>query len=215
MKIGIIGSGVVGRQLGLGFLKLGHQVMVGSRTPTKLSGWKNEAESENASIGTMEEAAEFGEVVVIATLWTGTKEAVERVGGQRLKGKIVIDVTNPMDFSKGAPPIFDATPQKSGAEQVAEWIGEEVKLVKAFNTINAYSMCNPKLEEGAPDLFISGDSKEAKDFVEEIALKWGWGSVVDLGGLNSSYWVECFAMIWINYAFKNNVWSHTFKILHK
>lgn len=215
MRIGILGSGLVGRQLGLGFSSLGYEVMVGSRTPTKLADWQLEANNENAKIGTMEETAEFGEVIVLATLWTGTEEAIKTIGGDKFEGKIIIDVTNPLDFSKGAPPKLDATPDNSGAHQIINWIGKEVKLVKAFNTINAYIMCKPNLEDGSPDLFISGDSKEAKDFVTDIATKWGWNSVVDMGGLNATYWIECFAMIWIHFAFKNNQWTHAFKILRK
>lgn len=213
MKIGILGSGVVGRQLGLGFLKLGYEVMVGSRTPSKLSDWQLEAENPNAKIGTMEETAAFGDVIVLATLWTGTEEAIKSIGSDKFKNKIVIDVTNPLDFTKGAPPHLDATPDNSGMHQVMKWINADVKLVKAFNTINAYTMCNPNLSDGSPDLFISGDDKEAKDFVEDIAKKWGWNSVVDMGGLSATYWVECFAMIWIHFAFKNNQWTHAFKIL--
>jgi len=89
------------------------------------------------------------------------------------------------------------------------------KIVKAFNTINAYIMINPAREEGDPDLFIAGDDDESKNAVTKIAEDFGWKSVIDLGGLSQSFWLETFAMVWIHYGFKFNNWSHAFKLLKK
>ena len=200
MKVGIIGSGVVGQQLGHGFLRSGHQV-------------KKDA-GQNASTGSVKEAAEFGEIIVLATKWEGTENALSSAGKENFAGKLVIDVTNPLDTSKGGVPRLDAAEGKSGAEKIKTMI-PGAKIVKAFNTINAYIMINPAREEGDPDLFIAGDDDESKNAVTKIAEDFGWKSVIDLGGLSQSFWLETFAMVWIHYGFKFNNWSHAFKLLKK
>lgn len=213
MNIGIIGSGIVGQQLGLGFIKLGHEVKVGSRDASKLVEWEKNA-GEKASKGSFEGAAKFGEVIILATSWSGTQNAISISGKENFNGKVVIDVTNPLDFSEGAPPKFAVELGNSGGEQVQNWLPNS-KVVKAFNTISAYTMCNPELEEGAPDLFIAGNDDEAKKTVSSYADKWGWANIVDLGDISQSYWLETLAMLWINFAFKNNQWTHAFKLLRK
>ncbi len=213
MKIGIIGSGVVGRQLGLGFIKLGHEVKLGTRDVSKLDEWKNEAGGK-ASAGSNEEAAKFGEIIVLATGWAGTENALNLAGKKNFTGKIVIDVTNPLDHSKGGPPRLDASPGNSAGEKIQKWL-PDAKVVKAFNTISAYIMIAPHREEGDPDLFICGNEKEAKNVVGEIAEKWGWKNIIDMGDITEAYWLEAFAMLWIHYGFKNNIWTHAFKLLKK
>jgi len=213
MKIGIIGSGTVGQQLATGFIKLGHQVRIGTRDETKLLEWKNST-GENATLGSFHDAAMFGEVIVIATNWAGTMNAIKLAGIENFSNKIVIDVTNPLDFSQGVPPKFAATLGNSGGEQIQKML-PDAKVVKAFNTISAYIMINAPREAGVPDLFISGNDNEAKAFVNDIAMKWGWGSVIDLGDISQSFFLEALAHLWIIYGFKNNNWTHAFKLLKK
>jgi NADPH-dependent F420 reductase len=214
MKIGIIGSGVVGQQLGFGFLKAGHEVKIGTRNTSKLNEWLEKA-GENASTGSFTEAAVYGEVVILATLWSGTKPAIESAGKDNLKNKILIDVTNPLDFSQGVPPKLAAEIGNSGGEQIQNWL-PDTKVVKAFNTISAYIMISPVREEGGdPDLFIAGNDEEAKHQVSKLAAQLGWKSVIDMGGISQSYWLETFAMLWIQYGFKFNNWTHAFKLMKK
>jgi predicted dinucleotide-binding enzyme len=215
MKIGIIGSGVVGQQLGLGFSRLGHTVKIGTRDGSKLSDWLKLA-GKNASAGNNKDAAEFGELIVLATGWAGTENAINLSGKENFAGKIVIDVTNPLDFSKGAPPRLDASPENSGGEKVQKWLPDS-KVVKAFNIINAHIMIDPHREEGDPDLFICGNDQKAKDQVKSFAEQWGWKNknVTDLGDISEAYWLEALAMLWIHYGFKNNTWIHAFKLLKK
>ena len=213
MKIGIIGSGVVGQQLGLGFIKLGHEVIIGTRDVSKLSEWKKTA-GERGSASGLKECAEFGEIIVLATSWAGTENAISLAGKENFKGKTVIDVTNPLDFSSGTPPKLAASFGNSGGEQVQNRL-PEAKVVKAFNIINAYTMCNPGREEGVPDMFIAGNDKDAKKIVSSFAEKWGWASVIDLGDISQAFWLEALAILWINYAFQTNQWSHAFKLLRK
>jgi predicted dinucleotide-binding enzyme len=213
MKIGIIGSGTVGQQLGNGLLKLGHQVRISTRDETKLVEWKNSA-GENAASGSFQDAAIFGEVIVIATSWNGTINAINLAGIDNFSNKIVIDVTNPLDFSQGVPPRFSATLGNSGGEQIQKML-PDAQVVKAFNIISAYIMIDAPREEGVPDLFIAGNDNDAKTFVNDIAMKWGWGSVIDLGDISQSFFLETLAHLWIIYGFKNNNWTHAFKLLKK
>jgi hypothetical protein len=213
MNIGILGSGAVGQQLGLGFARLGHDVKIGTRDPGKLSDWLKQIGQRGAA-GSFEDAAKFGEVVVLCTLWEGTQSAIKLADKKNFSGKVVIDVTNPLDFSKGVPPAFVATVGNSGGEQVQRWL-PEAKVVKAFNTIGNAIMCNPKRAEGVPDLFIAGDDDAAKKTVTAFAEKWGWASVIDMGDISQSFWLETFAMLWIHYGFKFNNWTHAFKLLRK
>jgi 8-hydroxy-5-deazaflavin:NADPH oxidoreductase len=213
MKIGIIGSGVVGQQLGLGFIKSGHQVKIGTRDTFKLKDWLLSAGS-NGSVGSLSEAASFGEINVIAVSYEGVENAIKSAGIENFKNKVLIDVTNPLDHSKGAPPLFAVKIGNSLGEQVQKWL-PDAKVVKAFNTISAYIMINPKREEGIPDLFIAGNDNDSKKIVSEIALGWGWASVIDLGDISMSYWLETLAMVWIYFGFKYNIWTHAFKLLRK
>jgi len=214
MKIGIIGSGVVGQQLGLGFLRIGHEVKIGTRDTLKLTEWKQKA-GANASVGSFADAAAFGEVIILATLWGGTKSAIESAEKDNLKNKILIDITNPLDFSQGVPPKFAVEIGNSGGEQVQKWL-PDTKVVKAFNTISAYIMISPVREEGGdPDLFIAGNDENAKKQVTQFAAQIGWKSIVDMGDISQSYWLEAFAMLWIQYGFKFNNWTHAFKLMKK
>ncbi len=210
--IGILGSGGVGTTLGLGFLKQGHKVVIGTRDPAKLAEWKAKA-GANATVGSFADAAKC-DVIVLATLWTGTKSAIDLAGPANFKGKVVIDVTNPLDFSKGAPPRLAATPENSGGSQVQAWL-PDARVVKAFNHISANIMVNARLEDGTADLFIAGNDADAKSLVSRFAQAWGWGSVNDMGNIDMSYWLETFAMLWIHFGFKNNHWTHAFKLLRK
>ena len=213
MKIGILGSGMVGQQLGNGFIRLGHDVKIGTRGTEKLKDWLKEAGGKG-SAGSFEETAEFGEIIALATFWAGTENAINLAGKNNFSGKILIDVTNPLDFSQGTPPKFAATVGNSGGEQVQRWL-PDTKVVKAFNTVNAYVMVGPKREEGDPDFFYAGNDEDAKKEVVEIAKKLGWKSFIDFGDISASYWLESLTMVWVHYAFKNNHWSHAFKLLKK
>ncbi len=213
MKVGIIGSGVVGQQLGLGFLSLGYEVRIGTRNPEKLADWLSKA-GKNASVGSVHEAAAFGDLLVLATKWQGTEIVLQSLPVSSYRDKIVIDVTNPLDSSQGGVPRLDATEDLPGGLKVQNYL-PEAKVVKAFNHISAYIMIQAPREEGVPDLFIAGNDPEAKKTVSEIAEKWGWNSVVDMGDIHSSFWLETFAMLWIQFGFRYNNWTHAFKLLRK
>ena len=209
-KIGILGSGAVGQSLGNGFLKLGYEVKIGTRDPSKLKDWLKNA-GKKASVGSFNEPASYGNIIVLCTKWTGTENAINLAGKENFKDKIAIDVTNPLLFEEEgkAPKLALAYPKSAGV--IVQKLLPKAKVVKAFNIVTAAYMCNPKLKEGIPDMFIAGND-EAKKIVTEIASKWGW-AVTDLGDIRQSYLLEALAMIWITYGFLNNHWTHAFKLL--
>ncbi len=212
-KIGILGSGTVGQTLGLGFASLGHEVMIGTREPAKLKDWQAKT-GARAQIGFPQEAVKFGELIVLATKWEGTRQAIELAGKDQFRHKTVIDVTNPLKSgAEGKAPMLDVGYPDSAGKKIQEWLPDS-KVVKAFNIVTASYMTNPKLQEGTPDLFIAGDHDIANKEVAEFAKKWGW-SVTDIGGIENAYMLEALAMLWILYGFRNNHWTHAFKLLKK
>ncbi|WP_337861705.1 NADPH-dependent F420 reductase [Nitrososphaera sp.] len=215
MKVGIIGSGDVGQKLGDGFIELGHQVMIGSRDPGKLSAWAGKhhgSKSGRASTGTFEQAAKFGDVIVIATLWAGTKSAIEMAGPQNFAGKTVIDVTNPLDFSTMPPKLAIGCTDSAG--ETVQRMLPDAKVVKAFNTVGNPHMFRPDFPGGRPTMFICGNDEQAKKMVTDVLTAFGWESV-DIGGIEGSRLLEPLAMLWITYYFRTNTGNHAFKLLRK
>lgn len=212
-KVGIIGSGLVGQQLSMGFLKLDYEVKIGTRDPEKLKDWVNKA-GKNASVGSFKEAAKFGDLIVLCTLWVGVENAINLAGKENFVNKIVIDVTNPLIFEKeGEPPKLALGYPDSAGATIQKWLPNS-KVVKAFNIVTANYMTNPNLKDGKPDMFIAGNDANAKKIVSEIASKFGW-PVTDLGKIEQAYLLEAIAMTWIRYGFLNNHWTHAFKLLKK
>jgi len=214
MKIGIIGSGVVGQALGTGFVTVGHEVKIGTRKPDddKLKIWAKQA-GAHASVSSPAEAAKFGDIVVLATAWSGTENALNIAGQQNLAGKVVIDVTNPLKMSPNGAPTLAVGWTDSAGEQVQRWLPNS-KVVKAFNIAGNAHMFRPNFPDGPPDMFIAGNDTTAKQRVTDILHSFGWG-VVDLGGIESARYIEPLAMVWIAYGFKTRTWDHAFKLLRK
>jgi 8-hydroxy-5-deazaflavin:NADPH oxidoreductase len=213
MRIGILGSGDMGRMLGAGIAGLGHQVKLGSRDPgqDKLKAWAKEA-GPKASTGTFPEAATFGEIVVLATLWTGTENALELAGHDNLNGKVLIDATNPLDFS-AMPPGLAVSGRDSAGEQVQRWV-PGAHVVKAFNTVGNQHMVKPSFPGGPPDMFICGNDDGAKASVTGLLKELGWPAI-DLGGIEGSRYLEALAMIWILHYSHTRSGNHAFKLLKK
>lgn len=212
-KIGILGSGMVGQALAKGFLKSGYDVKIGSRDAGKLSDFLKET-GNKASAGSFPDAAAFGETIVLCCKGTVVDEVIRMAGKTNFEGKVVIDVTNPLLFEEeGKPPTLTTGFPESLGQKIQQLL-PNAKVVKAFNIVSNAYMCNPKLQEGVPDMFIAGNDANAKRTVTEIASKWGW-PVHDIGGIEQAALLEALAMIWIRYAFMNNHWTHAFKLLKK
>jgi len=211
VRIGVLGSGDVGRVLAAGFVSLGHEVMIGSRDPEKLRSWADAAGS-HASCGTFEETARFGDILVLATLGVATPEVIRLAGTGNFDGKVVIDATNPLEFSSGGPQLSVGHTDSLG-EQVQRLI-PAARVVKAFNTVGNAHMVNPQFAGGPPDMFLCGNDEGAKKIVAQICGAFGWG-VVDLGGIESSRYLEPMCMAWVVYGIRNKSWNHAFKLLRK
>ncbi len=210
MKVGIIGAGQVGQMLALGFKK-DNEVMVGTSNPDKISEW---AKTNSINVASMSETTKFGELIVFCVKGTEIKNAVDIAGKENFENKIIIDVTNPLKLEKEgeAPKLAVGYPDSNG-KKLQEMLSNSM-VVKAFNTVPAHYMTNANFREGFPSLFIAGNSKEAKETVSQIAKGWGW-EVIDIGNIDNAYLLESLAMIWITYGFKNNHWTHAFKLLKK
>jgi hypothetical protein len=214
MRIGILGSGGVGQDLGLGFIGLGHDVKMGSRNPARdeIKAWLAKA-GKRASAGSFAEAAVFGELAVLAILWTGTENAIHLAGPENLAGKVVIDVTNPLLFRPNALPGLAVGGVDSAGEQVQRWL-PKARVVKAFNSVNHAHMFKPSFPDGPPDMFICGDDAAARETVAGICRDFGWG-VVDMGKLEAARLLEPLALIYILNAIQTGNWDYAFKLLKK
>ena len=198
MKIGVLGTGMVGKAISTKLVQLGHTVKMGSRTANneKAAEWVK-ASGPNASQRTFADAATFGELVFNCTSGMASLEALKLAGAGSLGSKILIDIANALDFSKGMPPTLSVCNTDSLAEQIQRTY-PAVKVVKTLNTVNCNVMVNPSLVPGSHDIFVSGNDAAAKTKVTEILKTWfGWKSVIDLGDITSARGVEMMMPIWI------------------
>lgn len=198
MKIGIFGTGVVGSIIATKLVSLGHEVKMGSRTANneKAAAWVSSA-GKGATHGTFEDAAKHGAVLFNCTAGLASLEALRLAGAINLNGKILIDIANSLDFSKGMPPTMEVCNTDSLGEQIQRAY-PGVKVVKTLNTTNCGVMVNPSLVPGDHDMFICGNDAAAKTEVLKILKDgFGWKSVIDLGDISNSRGTEMLLPIWI------------------
>ena len=198
-KIAILGTGMVGNALGTKLVGLGHQVMLGSRTANSRAGqeWLQSIGGK-AQIGTFGDAAAFGEVVFDCTNGANSLTALRQAGAANLRGKILIHVSNPLDFSKGMPTLTVSNTDSLGEQVQREF--PETRVVKALNTVNCEIMIDPGLVHGDHNLFICGNDAEAKDKVSDWLCQWfGWkrSNIIDLGDITGSRGMEMWMPIWL------------------
>jgi predicted dinucleotide-binding enzyme len=211
MKIGIIGSGDVAKTLGGGFLKHGHEVMLGTRDPAKLADWTKQ--NPKGRVGSFSETAKFADLAVLAVKGTVVADAIRAAGEANLAGKPVIDATNPIA----------ETPPKNGVlsfftnldESLMERLQHEfpkLRFVKAFNSVGAAAMVNPQFKNGPPTMFIAGNDTAAKQVVTGILDQFGW-ETADMGQAGAARAIEPLCMLWCIPGFLQNDWVHAFKLL--
>lgn len=213
MKIGVLGSGDVAKALAGGFVKHGHQVVLGTRDTAKLADWV--VQHRGAQTGGLADAAKFAELVVLAVKGTVALDALTAAGEANLTGKPVIDVTNP---------IADALPVNgvlkyftSLDESLMERLQRafpDAKFVKAFNSVGNALMINPQFKGGTPTMFICGNDETAKEIVRGILDQFGW-EAADMGKAEAARAIEPLCMLWCIPGFIRNEWSHAFKLLHQ
>jgi 8-hydroxy-5-deazaflavin:NADPH oxidoreductase len=206
MKIGIIGSGVVGQTLGAKWLELGHEVAIGTRDPAKIDDkkmfatslreWRAQTENRGAIV-TFQEAATFGDVLVNATGGTVSLEALRLAGADKLGGKVLIDIANELDHSRGMPPRALASDERCVAEKIQAAF-PSLKVVKTLNTISAVVMVKPT-EVGAGDhtVFMSGNDAGAKAQVAGLLKAMGWTDILDLGDISTARGPEMYMGLWL------------------
>lgn len=203
-KIAVFGTGVVGQTLAHKLSELGHQVFVGTRDPAatlakagtpSFKTWRDE--HPGVAFGTFSEAAAFAEAIVNATSGGGTLEAFRAAGEEHLDGKVVIDLANPLDFSKGFPPSLSVCNTDSLGEQLQRAF-PKLKVVKTLNTMNANLMVNPELLAGGEhSVFMSGNDAGAKESVAALLRSFGWRDVVDVGDITTARGTEMLLPIWV------------------
>jgi hypothetical protein len=210
-KIGIIGSGIVAQTLGSGFLKYGYQVMLGTSDKSKLADWHKSAGGQ-ALVGSFDEAAKFGEIIVLALKGTIAKKVLGLMRHENLNGKTVIDTTNPL---ADAPPVngvlkFFTSLDSSLMEELQETV-PDANFVKAFNSVGNAFMVDPSFGS-KPTMFICGNSENAKNEVSVIINKFGW-ETADFGMVESARAIEPLCMLWCITGLTKNEWMHAFKLL--
>ncbi len=213
MKIGVLGTGQVGQVLGASLVGLGYEVMIGSRDPNsqKVKDWVAHA-AGGSSAGTFEEAAAFGQIIILATQWVGTANAIELAGAANFAGKIVIDVTNPLKDGPNGPELAIGF-SDSGGETVQRLL-PAAKVVKAWNHVPAALMVSPHLLGETADMFICGNDAAAKQKVTIILKAFGC-PVIDLGGIEQARLTEALTGLWIRYMVISGNWQHAFKLIRK
>lgn len=209
-KVGVIGSGQVGQVLAAGFVKHGYEVMIGTREPAKLRAF---ADANGTQVGTFAETAAFGELVVLATAGRASAAALELAGPQQLDGKTVLDATNPISEAPpedGVLKFFTSLDESLMERLQAEAPG--ARFVKAWNSVGNAFFVNPELPGGRPTMFICGNHEGAKAEASAILDQFGW-DVADMGTAKAARAIEPLCMLWCIPGFRENRWTHAFKLL--
>lgn len=215
MRIGILGTGVVGKTLGSKLVRLGHEVRIGSRKTGSDKGkaWVKDAGS-GASEGSFGEAAAHGEIVFNCTAGMASLDALRAAGTRNLEGKVLIDVSNPLDFSKGMPPSLSVCNTDSLGEQIQKTF-PEAKVVKTLNTVTAALMVEPSLIPGNHTMFISGNDARAKSVVIKLLKEeFGWREVIDLGDLSAARAQEMYLPLWLRLYMRLQTPNVNVSVLH-
>jgi 8-hydroxy-5-deazaflavin:NADPH oxidoreductase len=199
MRIGVLGTGVVGRTLGGKLVEVGHDVRMGSRQAGNENAvdWAQGA-GEGASEGTFADAAEFGELLVNATGGSVSVDALEMAGAENLAGKVLVDVSNALDFGGGGPPVVGVAADDSLGERIQAAF-PDARVVKALNTMNAPLMVAPASIDESTNVFVCGDDDQAKATVIELLETFGWLSadIIDLGDISAARGAELYVALWV------------------
>jgi 8-hydroxy-5-deazaflavin:NADPH oxidoreductase len=199
MRVGVLGTGAVGQTLATKMVQVGHDVVMGSRDPAneKAAEWVATVGGAGRA-GTFANAAEHAELVVNATSGAVSLAALELAGAGNLAGKVLLDVANPLDFSRGMPPSLTVANTDSLAEQIQR-AHPDARVVKALNTVNTSVMVRPEGLQGPTNLFVAGDDVTAKGVVSGVLVSFGWPAdrIVDLGGVAMARGLEAYMLLWV------------------
>ena len=212
MKVGIVGSGVVAQSLGDGFLKHGHEVMLGTRDSSRLADWQ--AKNPGAQVGSFADTGKFGELIVLAVKGSVAAAALRAAGADNLTGKTIIDACNPISDSSPTNGVmkFFTGPNESLMEHLQRQFPAG-RFVKAFNSVGSAYMVNPQFDQGPPTMFICGNDVAAKKVVSGILDQFGW-ETADMGAVEAARAIEPLCILWCIPGIARNDWSaHAFKML--
>lgn len=209
-QIGILGTGMVGQTIASRLVDLGYEVTIGTRDVSTtmanqaksamggppFSEWHKQHQKVN--LASFSDAAKFGEIIFVCTNGNGTLDAVRQAKPESFKGKTVIDISNPLDFSKGMPPslVPGLTNTNSLGEEVQKVLAD-ANVVKTLNIVNCEVMVNAKKSGGSPTMFVAGNNATAKGEVTEILKKFGWDDIIDLGDISGARGMEMMLPIWL------------------
>jgi len=214
IKVGIVGSGIVGQTLANGFVKHGYEVMIGTNTASKREELQSKTHGKT-KIGTFEDAARFGEIVVLATKGTAAEAALQVAGIANLNGKTVIDTTNPIADAAPVNGVLQYfTSQNESLMERLQTLAPEAHFVKAFSCIGNAFMVNPDFNGIKPTMFICGNHDGAKRDVKTILDQFGF-DVADMGRVEGARAIEPLCILWCIPGFLSNSWTHAFKLLKK
>jgi 8-hydroxy-5-deazaflavin:NADPH oxidoreductase len=213
MRVGILGSGVVGQTLGRGFAAHGYEVMLGTRTPGKpeVATWKASTPGK-VSAGTFAETAQYGELLVLSCLGEACEEVINLAGAAHFDGKVLIDTTNALDFSKGMPPSLFVGLTDSLGERNQRKL-PRARVVKCFNIVPAPVMVQPKIGAETATMIIAGNDEPAKAEVDRILREFGWSGSVDIGGIEGARWLETLTPLWVRVALKLGNFNFAFRAI--
>ncbi|HYS70638.1 MAG TPA: NAD(P)-binding domain-containing protein [Gemmatimonadaceae bacterium] len=198
MRIGILGTGTVGKTLATKLVKLGNDVRMGSRKSggEKAKGWLKEAGGKSSE-GTFADAAAHGEIVFNSTAGMASLDALRAAGAKNFQGKVLVDVSNPLDFSKGMPPTLSICNTDSLGEQIQKAF-PEAKVVKTLNTVTAALVVDPSIIPGVHTMFVSGNDTKAKaEVIQLLKEGFGWKDVIDLGDISAARAQEMYLPLWL------------------
>jgi 8-hydroxy-5-deazaflavin:NADPH oxidoreductase len=211
VKVGVLGSGDVAKVLGAGFLKHGHEVVMGTRTTAKLAEWQKQ--NPKGKVGSFADAAKFGELVVLVVKGNAAAEVLLAAGSKNLDGKPIVDATNPI---ADAPPTNGVLKFFTHLdESLMERLQQEfptAHFVKAFNSVGSALMVNPQFKAGKPTMFICGNDESAKRIVNGVLEQFGW-ETTDMGKVEAARAIEPLCMLWCIPGLLRQEWNHAFKLL--
>lgn len=212
-KVGILGSGAVGKVLATGLIKYGYSVMIGTRDSSKLDDWAQK--NSNGKVGSFAEAAAYGDMVILAVKGLIAKDVLNICGLDNFKNKTIIDATNPIGTSAPVNGVLQYfTDSKQSLMEMLQEHVKEANFVKAFNSVGSAFMVDPDFGGTKPSMFICGNNDDAKAEVKSILDKFGW-ETEDMGKANAAGSIEQLCVLWCIRGFATNQWNHAFKLLKK
>ncbi|KTG08498.1 hypothetical protein AUR64_17610 [Haloprofundus marisrubri] len=209
-RIGILGSGDVGKALARGFARHGWDVQVGTRSPEKLDAWLDETD-ESVSVGSFGDAATRGELVVLAVRGGAVDDVLDLVDDDAFRGKLLLDATNPLEFSDGEPQLLFG-----GTESLGERVQTrlpDTHVVKCFNTVSNAQMVDPTFEAETPPMFVCGNDAAAKKETDALLVELGWPGTTDAGDITSARYLEALVPLWVRVGQQLGTYDHAFTVV--